>query len=451
MNNTFTKKYKRSIRVKNEDDLKPFIKSLGTPTLNDWLDVIEDHISTSKKRINNKFAMFLLQLNIGRDLMIVEASIKNYTDILNNPEKIKDYYPDIDEVEERHIKFWEDELSNNKIISAALKTIGDGILWRLLDYNVPLLYAISDNEDSGVLHQGKINEISSMNNELNSPNIKCFIHTAITNSGRISDVVSKAIDNKVEFIELKGSYKIHSSKVRNRITRQIDRLDNLAKLANEGKGKIGEQKIFIKDVIGKPELLLGEIEKLIYDSKSKGIASALFRPYLGVVIYSLDKDVDEETFMKHHKELNEKLCINSTDKVYIHNSIESIEFVKIRTPYSIYPFDASIISEILLGKIMIEYILNIEQLFREFEKKGWTIVSSVLAMKDVNPKKDPFCTITNGHWKIEIPPATINRIMIEGMSIESILDIYDNLKPEDIGDPSEAILYNFKDENKIWQ
>lgn len=443
------KKYRSTIKIRSDKEKLPFIKSIARPELKDYRDIIEDYIYVSRKRFNNKLAMLFLQLNIFKDLNTYESSIKKLTDILNKPDKIKDLYPEINNIEEQ-INFWEQELNSNKIIVSALRSIGDSLLWRLLEFNISLIYIISSNLTSGFIDLGKLGEVYSFGMELYNDNSKYFVLNSITNIGTISDMVIKNYDSSVDFIEIKSTDKIRGTDKRERIQRQNERLKNLESLANTGRGKIGANNVFIKVIPGKPKLMLDVILELINKSKETGMVHSLIKPYLGLIIYYYGIGLPEDKFTFHHKSLKDQLVDNDNEKVIILDSMNFIEFSRIKIPYSIYPYPPDIIADILCGKIIIEYFLNINKLFKDFKLNNIDVVESVLDKEKINPDVDYMCKVKYRNWTIDIPPQLINRLMFEVMAVEDLTKIFDNLAPSDKLYKDEVMLFRFEKENTYW-
>ena len=103
------KKYDYKFKV-NESKYKKLIKSISSPKLRDWRDIIEDYITISRKRKNNQLAMFYLQTNLLTDILYCERSVKNYKELLEKPEKAHNYAKEKIEINESLFDFWKKEI-----------------------------------------------------------------------------------------------------------------------------------------------------------------------------------------------------------------------------------------------------------------------------------------------------------------------------------------------------
>jgi hypothetical protein len=65
-----------SIR-KNKEPVE-MARGIWNPQMHSWRDVVEDYLYISKKRIENKWCMFKLQLNIFQDIISNIKSIDDY-------------------------------------------------------------------------------------------------------------------------------------------------------------------------------------------------------------------------------------------------------------------------------------------------------------------------------------------------------------------------------------
>ena len=58
--------------------------------------------------------------------------------------------------------------------------------------------------------------------------------------------------------------------------------------------------------------------------------------------------------------------------------LKSLRLPKILPPYTIFPFEDDVIADILMGKIVIFYKLNNNEIIRIIERAGWKLECSFL-------------------------------------------------------------------------
>ena len=447
-------RYKRKLAIRNGKEMPEIAKGLWTPTLRDWHEVLEDIVATAKMRHDNKFAQFRLQVSILGDIVTTEKAITQYTTLLNDPEEARKWIPEPEPIDQFYIDHWNVELNANKILLAALRDIGDGIGWRVLQHNRALLYTMSLNEAPGTIRfdVGRLNELQELSDIINDPTITHFILHAITNFARVGDITSVDQDGQVEFAEVKSKSNPRGKKWKERVERQIIRIDNLVRLANEGIGLLDDKGIAVKMIDATPKLSLKEIRSLLLEAQASGVASRLLQPYLAITAADFSAEFKEQTFKLAHTSVT--ASIREKGDIIVHTgSLSFFEFSPNRTPISIHPFEPSSIASILLGRIVLFYDFNVSRFFRELARGGWSVVNSDLLThpNTYNPKTDPFCVIKKDKLSIAVPPSIIARIVFEGMSVKSLLLIFDEIRLAGTSGQQDPMIYGFSGEAQLWK
>lgn len=91
----------------------------------DYPDILEDYLSISRKRKDNKLALSKLQLHMLEDIVVQEKSIKSYKGKLETEANLPD----------RAAELIRSEITMHGLIANAIRQIGDGIAWRAFDYD----------------------------------------------------------------------------------------------------------------------------------------------------------------------------------------------------------------------------------------------------------------------------------------------------------------------------
>jgi hypothetical protein len=81
----FSKRISKSKRISEEI----FKQGIWNPTVKAWSDVVEDYLYISRKRTNNKLAMFKLQLSILAELLQNSNAIEAHKEELKKLEQEK--------------------------------------------------------------------------------------------------------------------------------------------------------------------------------------------------------------------------------------------------------------------------------------------------------------------------------------------------------------------------
>jgi len=446
--------YKRKVAIRDGKEIPEIAKGIWNPSVRDWHEVLEDMVGTAKMRRDNKFAQFRLQLSILGDIVTTEKAIAQYITLINNPEEARKWIPEPEPIDQIDIDHWKKEANTNKILLAALRDIGDGIAWRVLQHNRPLLYTMSRNEAPGTIRfdVGRLNELQELSDITTDPTITHFFLHAITNFARVGDITSLDQDGKVEFAEVKSKSNPRGKKWKERVERQILRLDNLTRLANEGIGLVDDKGVVVKMINATPKLSLKKIRSLLLEAQASGAASQLLQPYLAITAADFSAKYKEETFKHAHTSIS--AAIREKGDIIVHpNSLHFFEFSPNRAPISIHPFEPSSIAGILLGRIILFYDFNVSRFFRELAREGWPVVDSPLLTHpdNYNPETDPFCVIKKDKLTIAVPPSMIARVVFEGISVKSLLLIFDAIRLAGASDQQEPMIYGFSGEAQLWK
>ena len=439
-------KYKHTTYFK-KSDLANVPYSVWSPTLKDWRDVIEDYIDISKKRKNNKLGMFKLQIELLGDVVIVNDTIKAYVKLLNDPEHRKKEFPNL-ENEEDTINYWKQELNSYKIILNSLKDIGDGIAWRVLNFDRSLIYNMCvNNEDSGplTLNKGLLTELHSLGDFTNDPDVINFIYHGITNFLLIADLTIVYRNDEINFVEVKSG-KPHGRPWRARLERQKAKAENIVKIANESKGMSSKVFTEFRIIDKKPQTILDRLDTLLKRVKDKPFVTQIFNSYLGIGLSNFAHFNKETDFEKLDK-LAAQIKKQADDFIITPNSVDNFIFSPNRAPLSVHPFKSEDIANILSGKYLITYFFNISQFFKEIEKRGWK-VSDMFYERTQNTDPSMF-SVKKNNFVMKVPPSLTSRAIYEGLSVDSMIQIFEDSL---IKGPSEDLyfFYGFKKEKFLW-
>lgn len=400
-------------------DHQPIELDIWEPSLQDWKEVTSDYNWILKNRFNNKFAMFKVQLGLIPDIDMCQKNINMYKDVRKNPENIKKYTDLKVNTEEPYIKR---NLQKERTIIKALKEIMDGHLWRIFDYNRPLIYILGKQPGSTYLDtsDGGFNEIYAWaDNILQSDNTHFLINN-LTHSAKIGDVLSKTIDGKILLSEIKSSSLSSGTKQKIRNKRQKLRRLNFEKLANDGEGEFDNKYMKIVDIPDGYTNNLNLFKSLLDKTNDDGISELIYNDYLAITCVDKSFELPIDTVkvsLKNHL----KISKNNDELILLTDSTIRNKFSPNFLPFSIYPISNKYIADLLFGKKLLFYSINITKILEIIKSDGWSIIELHLVQKYQSKLELPFCTIKKDKINIDVPWTIINQIIFELRDLKSIL------------------------------
>ena len=428
-------------------DYSRLINAIWMPLQKDYKEIIEDYLFISRKRRESKFSIYKLHLSILNDLL----QHNNTIDALRV--KVGELAVDsISPIEERdkQIKMYQDQISAISLINQSLKTIIDGIAWRHLNYNRPILNVLSRKEDSGPvrLDDGLIMEFFNFSKEILHEKKKAIIND-ISNFLRTGDITTIDDNGDIELIEVKSS-----KKRGRRITRQKERLQETVEFFNTGITDYEGSKLIILPCDVPMKNYLAILRDMIAKARQKCCSSELFGNYMIVECVDVEKldDVDKvkEYFDSRHESIKNRWEQNN-DFVFTYFSLDRLGFSGNLAPLSVFPLSTEEIAALMMGRIVLTCRLNLSEILRMFEKDGWVIVDSFLkkAKEGQLNLETPFAKIKKGDFNVEVPFADIARIIYEMLSPKVLIDTCNEQYSKG---PQETIfsLTNYTKESSLW-
>jgi len=432
-----------------------FIRGIWNPKINNWRDIIEDLICISRKRLNNKFILFRLQMNI-------------LTDIIQNTQAIDAYKQKLDDfskqegkglISKEDAKFFESEIMANNIINRALKEVVDGIVWRLFNYNRAFLYLLADKEPMGPIRmdKGMIESLYELADIFLDPENIAMLND-ISNFLRIGDITKIGSDGNIELIEVKSS----GGRGGRRIQRQKQKMSELVEFINTGIREYDGRKLTIYDSNITQVHYFQNLLDALNRSQNKGYDSILIGDHLILEIVNYHKidDINNaiEYFKKRHESTKERWDKND-DKVFTFFLSDKMEYSRNFIPYSILPYDSNMCADIITGKMMIRSLINISEIMRKIQKSGWQIIDSFFLKTEEEIKKLEgqdvkdltMLKIRKSGYNINIPHHYFGKLVYELWSPKSMIEVFEEGYNRDQHKDYDAYLLNFLDDQRIWK
>ncbi len=447
-------------RYSIRQNLKPveIARGIWNPNMLSWRDVIEDYLYISKKRINNKLSIFKLQLNILQELISNTNTIDGYKELkdkLTKDEQQGVISKEDFELDKEHIN---SEVLSYDIINKALREIADGLVWKYFNYNRAILYMLADKQPIEIIHldQGTLNTLYEFSDMFLNPEA-IAIYNDITNFLRVGDITQINEDDSIEIIEVKASKKRNK-----RVTRQKQRMAELVEFFNTGFTNYDGKKMEIRESSIRQKNYLSLLLDGIRRARHRGYESLLIGKYLIVEIVDFRKIDDPSAFIGYfdskHKSVKDEWK-KSGDFVSSRSFIEKMDYSKNCAPFSIYPFDIELCTDIMMGALSIKVFFNFSEVLRIIKKAGWDIKDALIfrskaeisALQGKDIKDVPFLTVKKGPLTINVPPSWIARMQFELLTpntlIAELQESFESSPEKDV----DFLLMNYLDEKSIWK
>lgn len=260
----------------------------------------------------------------------------------------------------------------NQRLRRIFKDIADGVAWRLLGYNRPLMRLLSQNKSPGFIKfdDSKEDDVAI---KLITTDKHVLIHD-ITNILRVGDLT--LIDNgypTVLEVKHSGDKVWTAEQYRNilnngkDLTNQAKKIIELDYAIQSGTISIGNNKATLASIDVPIYTYHDKLKSIIDECLIKGISSAFFDKLIFIRAYKIDSIMESINLPFDRSKYYFRF--SSLDTLYMANG----EVYRNKIPYSSYPFDDEIIMKILSGEIIVESYINLHELFKTFKRSGWTV------------------------------------------------------------------------------
>lgn len=433
----------------------------------------------------NRILLLYLQLTMANNLSKCYKAIqkeKNEVKIIKN-RKNSEINKKSKAKLEKQLEEIQIRIFAHKNIARIIKTIVDGIAWRNLKFDRPILRLIASNRRTGYI-------------DINEPGFRGVINIAksiVWNKKRV--VIINDISNFIRIGDVTEISKleilIHESKAKGKKVRNIfsllQVLKETSKISKQTKRLIKAQtaisyrKIFIdngetveiRDLMIPFKNYLKDVKKIILKAKKEGFFSKKISEYL--VVSCLDTiqsvqlkrngKIKDWTDFKTAENWDEKDFIfpfKNTDSFYKNEDF----FIPNMTPYSVFPFPSKICSELLSGRLILKARLNISKVYSYFEENGWRVnrksvdefvkrvqkvASLYLDIDEAYHYDESLCILKRGNFNLAIPATLIFRIGMDFMAAETILLAVEEVFKQAVPFKKMISTMNFLNERRIWK
>ncbi len=422
------------------NELKEFGGSLIPHS--DYHLILEDMIYMSIRRQDHAYPLFRLQGEILMELAESEKAVSTYkkklSELTENGTPVED------------IKFVKSEMLKYRNLKNALRDIGDGMAWRLLGFDRCVLVhlGIPTSHKPHLSNDGLRSELTELGDIINR-NSKVALLNALTHILKRGDITAKLKDDTFELVEVKSSNVKHK-----RLTRQKNKLKETITFFNEGEKTKDDEVHHILSLPIKPLSYMDFFEQLLIRAEKECTLAEKIENHLAIHItdFLADKMVDPKPSLETLDQILTPWK-DKDDLVFSFFSFDRYTHVQNFVPFSIFPIQHKFRAKLMTGSLLVQTRLNISEVLRYIETKGWKVVKGPFELFEES-KKEPtkefsIALLKKGPVTIALPMPIIGRVAEELLSIETICEMLDSIFKNNQTNINTAF-YNFEFESKQW-
>lgn len=250
-----------------------------------------------------------------------------------------------------------------------IKQIGDGIAWRALNYDRPVIRQLAAKPQTGYMElESAVQEFASASRHVEQTG-EMVVMNDLTNFLRYGDYTCVG-PGRVTIAEYKGGEAAQRS---SRAGRQRRRLEEVLGFVNTGVRDTDHGRDILLRQKVKARTHLSTIAKLIREARQKGASYARLSRSLAVDILYFEL-LAEISHPKRMASFFHDPFHQTREKVTYHSLSPSLfqQFSPNVAPYSIYPFNDEDCSDIMLGTVWLLCYFNYRNLARCLMRRGLT-------------------------------------------------------------------------------
>lgn len=392
-----------------KDSVSDIASSFVTLSQRDWIDVMEDYIAITRKRIKNRIAMAKVQLHIAEDIILAQSAVKHYRKKFDSLLAAELTPQAADTAADK--KLIEKEMFLHRAFANCFRIIGDGIAWRALGFDRAVLRALAGSAvKQQLLDEGTPNELHQFAKVFDTGEGFAILN-ALTNSLAIGDMTVIKNDGSLEAVEVKTTNADGT-----RITRQKQRMREVTELIKNGAGKLEGQDVAIMKFDIPLDNNLADLNRLFDEATRSGYAGETIHPWCYVEAFDTEALVEQDDKWKQaadEKRKNMSSWAHAKDLVMKTSSLDLLAFTPNCAPFSIFPFSDRTCAELLTSAKHYATYLNLTQLGREFERLGWKVEKGPEELMKGATRLTPMFRLWRDGMFGEVPPADITRIQME--------------------------------------
>jgi hypothetical protein len=256
-----------------------------------------------------------------------------------------------------------------KRLANVIRQIGDGIAWRALNYDRPVIRQLADKPQTGHMElESAVKEFAAAAGRVEHTG-EVVVMNDLTNFLRYGDYTCVR-PGRVAIVEYKGGEAARRS---SRAGRQRRRLEEVLEFVNTGVRDTdsGREMLLRQRVMARSHL--ATVAELIREARTKGAAEARLGPSLAIDIFYFEllaeiSDPRKMARFSHNPFLQTREAIS-------HHSLELFHgFSGNVAPYSIFPFSDEDCSDVMVGAMWLRSHFSYRNLARCLKRRGLSVV-----------------------------------------------------------------------------
>ena len=431
------------LKTSDREDIHIFVTATNAPFFRQNLWILEDLFKKSLLAKDGKYSLFDIQSELLGHIVTADDARRKYLSgkgrfakAISNLSKNNASLERIKQAQTRL-----DDMHNSseaaRLFVSQLRSIGDGIAWRFLNYDRAALRILAEHDyiSAPIRGRGLLAEIEKF--AYFASQGRPVLINSITNFLRVGDLTT--------YDESSNTYNLVEVKAGNMQTPKTRRQTEKRKLVQKGLDETFHSifpDISITKIMSKSPLLTyaNGLDKVMSEANQKLASSRKYGEYLSLCAFSLRKLLElpeEEANQILAETITRLFSITRSRKDILlplmSNVFRTVHFSRMLAPYTIFPIDQNHRFSLLAGDFLIFSLLNISGLIRWLEKRGWEVEQLQIPHEIPNDPESPYLPVFQVHkpndpWGVEIPldiiclaamelwmPESIERLILAGI------------------------------------
>ncbi|MGE6668089.1 hypothetical protein [Paenibacillus xylanexedens] len=424
----------RSINVNKEEPTEDLIK-VYVPNMVEMKTILEDLQNMAIRRKDQKYSFSVLQTYLITAIAGELNTLKAFKD-----EKV---------LKENNSEILDNFEMTTRLMLNSLLQIADGIAFRFLDYDYSMFTLLQANKTSpSAILQDGFEAVLDLAGRLGDRdgNTQELI-TDINQVTNIGDIILKTEDY-FEIIEVKKGRNKRGA----RINRQKERMDSLTTFINTSAGNIDGRNVKLFTAQSRRHSL-DILQDCFKDAEKNGVASKMINSFQCVTCIDVDNLVatDRIDLMKTAQSLHREFW--DTDEVFKLNSLDHRQLSGCSLPITVFPFDTSLIIDILMGSKIYISTINVSELISYMNSKGWEVIETtkILGINELEELDFPVFVLKSGndpHYNFRFHIDFLVSCMMELIEIDGYLEIAKSIA--NLENEETYYIPFYEKEEKIW-
>ncbi len=414
--------------------------------------ILEDYLRVSLLRRSNPLPLAKLQIHLLQDLVGAEKAVQEYKKDHQPPPASPQSNP-ASSVAGEDAAAPDVEAHPAKMICNALRDIADGIAWRVFEYDRSILHEFARRPSAKHINIGGLDaEIGEFRNAIMSLGAIAILND-LTHYLKLGDITVRTPEGDFEILEVKKGRKTSG-----RITRQRQELHRTVEFFNRGERSDEAGRVVIQMLDVTPETYTGIVRRLTGRAEADGAAVEQVGSHLIVEGIDLPRavEVGEGTIARVVGPARERIesWRRRGDFVLDCWSLDQYLHVQNYAPFSVFPVAESVRVKMMTGTLWVMAFVNICEVLRYFEQRGWKVVKrpeerSEEAEKHAKGMFEACVTVQKGPLSVDVPWTWMGRLGFEFLRPRSLVEALE--AGLSAGPPgAERTITGFRGEGAIW-